>query len=172
VSGGQKSPTSSRQRAQTTNLNLVTSTGYLLVSAKGTGRPGPELYIAPDDTVTSPNDAKVLPRRTSRGSSGRGRRRARKLGRYRDSRRHRRVERLSRNCSSLSFKANNPSRLRDLYGRRLHLHSRPYLGTSALYELKDGAPNLINFQVERGLYIIPRCWSVRYLEDREAAVGV
>ena len=45
----------------TTNLNLVTSTGsiYSFLLTEGTGDPDLKLYIAPDDTVTSPtNDAK------------------------------------------------------------------------------------------------------------------
>jgi hypothetical protein len=35
--------------------------------------------------------------------------------------------------------------------------------TPQLYELKDGAPNLISFQVERGLYIIPKVLERGYL---------
>ena len=33
----------------------------------------------------------------------------------------------------------------------------------ALYEMKDGKPNLINFQLEKGVYIIPKVIDSGYL---------
>ena len=33
----------------------------------------------------------------------------------------------------------------------------------ALYELKDGAPNLVQFEVERGTYIVPKVLEHGYL---------
>jgi type IV secretion system protein VirB9 len=33
----------------------------------------------------------------------------------------------------------------------------------ALYEIRDGAPNLVNFQVEHGVYIVPKVLERGYL---------
>ncbi len=33
----------------------------------------------------------------------------------------------------------------------------------ALYEIRDGAPNLVNFQVEHGVYVVPKVLERGYL---------
>jgi hypothetical protein len=33
----------------------------------------------------------------------------------------------------------------------------------SLYEVKDGAPNLVNFQVEHGVYVVPKILDGGYL---------
>ncbi len=44
-----------------------------------------------------------------------------------------------------------------------YVHSVDRRGVPLLYDLRDRAPNLVNFQVERGVYIVPRVLESGYL---------
>jgi type IV secretion system protein VirB9 len=161
----------------TTNLNLVTSTGniYSFLLTEGTGEPDLKLYIAPDDTVTSPtNDAKKFYT-------------AEEVARLRQAAddAQKEAQTVRTDAAKMAderiatFKAAYPAQLQFPY--RFKAHEKPFhvsaiytdgvftyirANTSelpALYELKDGAPNLINFQVEHGIYIVPKVLERGYL---------
>ena len=71
--------------------------------------------------------------------------------------------------------------IRDSFPYRFKAHEKPFFVTAiytdgtftyirsdapelpALYEVRDGAPNLINFQVEHGVYIVPKVLENGYL---------
>ena len=178
VSGGQNLAYVKPAKAgATTNLNLVTSMGniYSFLLTEGTGDPDLKLYIAPDDTVTSPtNDAKKFYT-------------AEDVARFRQTAEDAQKEAQTARAEAAktaderiaAFKAAYPAQLQFPY--RFKANEKPFhvsaiytdgvftyirANTSelpALYELKDGAPNLINFQVERGLYIIPKVLERGYL---------
>jgi type IV secretion system protein VirB9 len=178
VSGGQNIAYVKPAKAgATTNLNLVTSTGsiYSFLLTEGTGDPDLKIYIAPDDTVTAPtNDTKkfytaedVAHFRQAAEDAQKEAQTARAVAaRIAD-------ERIA------TFKAAYPTQLRFPY--RFKANEKPFhvaaiytdgvftyirANTSelpALYELRDGAPNLINFQVEHGLYIVPKVLERGYL---------
>ena len=78
-----------------------------------------------------------------------------------------------------AFKASYPTHLDFRY--RFKAHDKPFFVTAiytdgtftyitadapelpALYEVRDGAPNLVNFQVEHGVYIVPKVVEQGYL---------
>jgi type IV secretory pathway VirB9-like protein len=178
VSGGQNLAYVKPAKAgATTNLNLVTSTGsiYSFLLTEGTGDPDLKLYIAPDDTVTSPaNDTKKFYT-------------AEDIARVRQAAEDAQKEAQAARAAATkladdriaAFKAAYPAQLQFPY--RFKANEKPFHVSAiytdgvftyirartselpALYELKDGAPNLINFQVERGLYIIPKVLERGYL---------
>jgi len=142
---------------------------------EGTGDPDLKLYIAPDDTVTSPaNDTKKFYT-------------AEDVARFRQTAEDAQKEAQTARAEAAktadqriaAFKAAYPAQLQFPY--RFRSNEKPFHVSAiytdgvftyirgrtselpALYELKDGAPNLINFQVERGLYIIPKVLERGYL---------
>ena len=78
-----------------------------------------------------------------------------------------------------TFKASYPTRLDFPY--RFKANEKPFLVTAiytdgtftylksdatelpSLYEVRDGAPNLVNFQVEHGVYVVPKVLENGYL---------
>jgi type IV secretory pathway VirB9-like protein len=78
-----------------------------------------------------------------------------------------------------AFKASYPTHLTFPY--RFQANAKPFLVTAiytdgtftyikcdapelpALYEVRDGAPNLVNFQVEHGVYVVPKVLENGYL---------
>jgi type IV secretory pathway VirB9-like protein len=160
-----------------TNLNLVTASGnvysFLLteasaepdlkiyvtadVSMKGAGSPAQEFYAAAEvDLLRQAADAAK-----------------REAQAVRDEAAKTTEERVN------AFKASYPTHLEFPY--RFKAGERPFFVSAiytdgaftyikadapelpALYEVRDGAPNLINFQVEHGVYIVPKVLESGYL---------
>ena len=178
VSGGQNLAYVKPAKAgATTNLNLVTASGniYSFLLTEGTRRAGPEaLYRARRHRHVADERAprSSIPRRRSRASSGRGGRPEGGAGGSSEPRRRRPTSasprsrrRIRRNCSSRI--ASRPTRSPFTSRRSTRTASSPTSRRTpelpALYEVKDGAPNLINFQVEHGVYIVPKVLERGYL---------
>jgi type IV secretory pathway VirB9-like protein len=178
VSGGQNLAYVKPAKAgATTNLNLVTSTGsiYSFLLTEGTGDADLKLYIAPDDTVATPtNDTKKFYTAEDIARVRQGAEDAQKEAQAaRTAATKLADERIA------AFKTAYPAQLQFPY--RFKANEKPFhvsaiytdgvftyirANTSelpALYELKDGAPNLTNFQVEHGLYIVPKVMERGYL---------
>ena len=155
-----------------TNLNLVTASGrvysFLLTEQKGaTGPEGvrdgrsqrrhagqPKFYSAADMSALQ---AEVTER------AGGGRSRAAAGGRG-----HRELQARSirRRCSSSTARRSTSSR--SSCASVWHDGQFTYIKADAaelpaLYEVKDGSPALVNFQVEHGTYVVPKVLDRGYL---------
>ena len=161
-----------------TNLNLVTASGnvYSFLLTEGTAEADLKLYVMPDGTMQGGGRRRAgssmpPPKSTSCGKRPTPPRRTRR-------RRATAPPRPSRN-RSMQFKASYPTRLDFPY--RFKANEKPFFVTAiytdgtftyiksdapelpALYEVRDGAPNLINFQVEHGVYVVPKVLENGYL---------
>ena len=167
----------------TTNLNLVTSSGtvYSFLLTEGAGNPDLKLYVALDATTQT---TKSLQPFYSAAHVEGFRREAE------DARREAAVARdemaTARAVAAKSiedgisrFRASYPMQLRFPY--RFKRNEKPfsvsaifhdgrftYIRSDAaelpsLYEVRDRAPNLVNFQVENGVYIVPKVLENGYL---------
>jgi len=160
-----------------TNLNLVTASGnvYSFLLTEGTGEPDLKLYVTPDASMKSTGTsakkfyaaAEVDELRQAADTAKKDAQAAR------DGAAKTIDERIN------AFKAAYPTHLEFPY--RFKGGEKPFLVTAiytdgtftyiksdaaelpALYEVRDGAPNLINFQVEHGVYIVPKVLENGYL---------
>ena len=160
-----------------TNLNLVTASGnvYSFLLTEGTGEPDLKLYVTPDASMKSTGTsakkfyaaAEVDELRQVADTAKKDAQAAR------DGAAKTIDERIN------AFKAAYPTHLEVPY--RFKGGEKPFLVTAiyndgtftyiksdaaelpALYEVRDGAPNLINFQVEHGVYIVPKVLENGYL---------
>ena len=160
-----------------TNLNLVTASGnvYSFLLTEGTAEADLKLYVVPDGTMQGAGGgarrfysaAEVDELRQSADAARKDAQAAREGA-------DRTVEEQVN-----AFKASYPTRLDFPY--RFKANEKPFLvmaiytdGTftylksdatelPALYEVRDGAPNLVNFQVEHGVYIVPKVLESGYL---------
>lgn len=160
-----------------TNLNLVTASGnvYSFLLTEGTGEADLKLYVVPDGTMPGAgagarkfySAAEVDELRQATDAAKKEAQAAR------DGAAKTIDERIDQ------FKASYPTHLDFPY--RFKAHEKPFFVTAiytdgtftyiksdatelpALYEVRDGAPNLVNFQVERGVYVVPKVLESGYL---------
>ncbi len=147
-----------------TNLNLVTETGtiysFVLTEKGGTGTPDLKVYVAPDAKVSRNRrfytteqveqiQAQLTDARAALESSQRVT--ADAIARFQDEYPKR-----------LRFEFGTPKYERPFYVRAIWQDGKfTYIQSDAtelpaLYEVKDGAPSLLNFQVQNGTYIVPK----------------
>ena len=161
----------------TTNLNLVTASGnvYSFLLTEGAAEPDLKLYVTPDSSMKAVGTsgkkfyaaAEVDELRQAADAAKKDAQAAR------DGAAKTIDERVS------AFKASYPTQLAFPY--RFKANEKPFFVTAiytdgtftyiksdapelpALYEVRDGAPNLINFQVEHGVYVVPKVLENGYL---------
>jgi type IV secretion system protein VirB9 len=160
-----------------TNLNLVTASGnvYSFLLTEGTSEPDLKLYVTPDPSMkASASGAKRFYAAAEVDGLRQAADAAKKEAQdVRDAAAKTIDERIS------AFKASYPTHLDFPY--RFKANEKPFFVTAiftdgtftyiksqakelpALYEVRDGAPNLINFQVEHGVYIVPKVLETGYL---------
>jgi type IV secretory pathway VirB9-like protein len=160
-----------------TNLNLVTASGniYSFLLTEGTAEADLKLYVVPDGSMNGVGDgpkkfyaaADVDELRHIADAAKQDAQAAR------DDAAKTTEERINQ------FKASYPTHLDFPY--RFKAQEKPFFvaaiytdGTftyiksdatelPALYEVRDGAPNLVNFQVEHGVYVVPKVLESGYL---------
>ena len=160
-----------------TNLNLVTASGrvYSFLLTEGGADPDLNLYVVNDASgrPPSPEALRFVP-------AGQVEELRRELARMRDEADAAHdAARTAIQRAIDDFRATYPTRLRFPY--RFELGQKPfdvsaifhdgtftYLRTAArelpaLYELRDGRPNLVNFQVHDGVYVVPKVLDRGYL---------
>jgi type IV secretory pathway VirB9-like protein len=160
-----------------TNLNLVTASGnvYSFLLTEGTTEADLKLYVVPDGTMQGAgagarkfySAAEVDELRQSADAAKKDAQAAREGA----------AKTIEEQVNT--FKASYPTRLAFPY--RFKANEKPFLVTAiytdgtftylksdatelpALYEVRDGTPNLINFQVEHGVYVVPKVLESGYL---------
>ena len=160
-----------------TNLNLVTARGtvYSFVLTEGAAEPDLKLYVELDETM---KPALVAPPRYYSAAEVEAIKRAAD-----DTKRDAEATKLAATKSAdetiNAFRASYPTELQFPYvikgdlktfrvtaifhdDRFTYIKAEPS-ELPALYELKDNAPNLVNFQVEHGTYIVPKVLDSGYL---------
>jgi type IV secretion system protein VirB9 len=155
-----------------TNLNLVTDTGtiysFMLTEKGGTGTPDLKVYVAADPHVSKSKprfytmeqveqiQAQLTDARAALEQSQRLA--ADAIARFQDEYPKR-----------LRFEFGTPKYERPFYVRAIWQDGKfTYIQSDAtelpaLYELKDGAPSLLNFQVQNGTYVVPKLVESGYL---------
>jgi type IV secretion system protein VirB9 len=159
-----------------TNLNLITDSGrvYSFLLTEGVGEPDLKLYVVADDVV-------------ARGQTTRRFYTEADVHAFRDDAERARREAAAMREASVkaadeaiaAFRASYPTQLRFAY--RFRPHEKPFSVSAiyhdgqftyihaqtpelpSLYELRDDAPNLVPFQVEHGIYIVPKVLERGYL---------
>ena len=161
----------------TTNLNLVTATGhvYSFLLTEGTGEADLKVYVLPDDAMTATGEsakrfytAAEVDAIRQTAETVRKEAQAAKDGATKSA-----DDRVN------AFKASYPTHLDFAY--RYTAHAKPFFIEAiytdgaftyikadatelpALYEVRDDKPNLVNFQVEHGTYIVPKVLDKGYL---------
>ena len=155
-----------------TNLNLVTASGdvysFLLTEKNGASMPDLKVYVNADPkrqrasrSTTAPHRSKACRRSSQEARAG--------------------VEAANRRAaeSVANFQQEYPAKLQFSYGSLKY--EKPFLVRSiwhdgqftyiksdatelpALYEVKDGKPALVNFQVHQGTYVVPKVLDDGYL---------
>lgn len=175
----------------TTNLNLVTAGGrvYSFVLTEGSGQPDLKLYVKPDDafqaSLAAPvkfySAAQVEELRWALDDGRRQLSEARQaVAAARDeTSAARRAAEVNADDRIAAFRATLPLQLQFPYVFRAnqkpfhvsaiyHDDRFTYIRAEAkelpaLYEVIDGKPNLINFQVDRGVYVVPKILDSGYL---------
>jgi type IV secretory pathway VirB9-like protein len=155
-----------------TNLNLVTSSGSIysfMLSEKNGGTPDLKVYIKSDTNETSSSRPKYYRAEQIEGLQN-------DLAAARAA-----VDTAQKQATETiaAYRQQYPSRLQFQYGTPKY--EKPFFVRAiwhdgqftfikadatelpALYELKDGAPALVNFQVESGTYVIPKVVERGYL---------
>jgi type IV secretion system protein VirB9 len=167
-----------------TNLNLVTASGnvYSFLLTEGTSDADLKVYVLPDDSVKGAGDTL---KRFYTAADVEALRQAGETARKEAQAAHdaaaktaEQVEKTVEDRMS-AFKASYPTRLDFAY--RYKPHEKPFFVGAiytdgaftyikadatelpALYEIRDGKPNLVNFQVEHGTYIVPKVLEKGYL---------
>jgi type IV secretion system protein VirB9 len=160
-----------------TNLNLVTSSGhvYSFLLTEGAANHDLSVYVQPDEAMAKRRGAG--PRFYSATQVEELRQQA--LQARSDAEAAQVAAARSIEESVNKFRASYPTELQFPY--RFKAHEGPfsvsaifhdgrftYIRAAAaelpsLYEIRDGTPNLVNFQVERGLYVVPKVLESGYL---------
>lgn len=155
-----------------TNLNLVTDTGtiysFLLTEKNGAGTPDLKVYVAGDSNVAHAKpkyySAEQLRHLEAQLSEARGaleasqRQSAEAIEAYQH-----------QYPTLLKFAFGTPKYEKPFYIRAIWQDGQfTYIRSDAtelpaLYEIKDGAPSLLNFQVQNGTYIVPKLLDSGYL---------
>src|SRR4051812_45258388 len=152
-----------------TNLNLVTASGtvYSFMLTEGKDVPDLKLYVVPDDSLSSTAGQRkyytAADVEAVRKSADDATKALEELKMSTD----RTVD-----ARTAAFRASYPTQLQFPY--RFKADQPPFEVSAiytdgtftfiraktselpALYEMRDGTPNLVNFQVERGVYIVPK----------------
>jgi type IV secretion system protein VirB9 len=159
-----------------TNLNLITDSGrvYSFLLTEGGGEPDLKLYVMADDVL-------------ARGQTTRRFYTEAHVDAFREEAERARQEAAAARAASATsadeaiaaFRARYPTQLRFTY--RFRAHEKPFsiaaiyhdgqftyihaqtVELPSLYELRDDAPNLVPFQVEHGIYIVPKVLERGYL---------
>ena len=170
-----------KERAST-NLNLVTASGtvYSFLLTEGSATPDLKVFVVPDGPL---NAATPRPRLYSETDLTRVRQEAEQAQQHATAARERSeaATRASED-SLLRFRASYPTTLQFPYtfktnGKPFHVSAIYHDGKCtyirlaatelpAVYELKDGAANLVNVQIENGVLVVPKV-----LEDGYLAIG-
>jgi type IV secretory pathway VirB9-like protein len=155
-----------------TNLNLVTGSGsvysFLLSEKSGTGMPDLKLYVNAD-----PNEPRGKPKYyTAAQFDG-------LQGALTEAQHAVMTERQRATETITSYQQDYPATLQFVYGTPKY--EKPFLVRAiwhdgrftylkldatelpALYEVKDGSPMLLNFQVQHGTYVVPKVLDHGYL---------
>jgi len=160
-----------------TNLNLVTASGtiYSFLLTEGTGEADLKLYVVLDGSLKGAGEgakkfyaaAEVDALRHTADAA------------TKDAQAARDGAAKTIEDQVTAFKAAYPTHLDFPY--RFKAHEQPFFVTAiytdgtftyiksdapelpALYEVRDGAPNLVNFQVEHGVYVVPKILENGYL---------
>ena len=159
-----------------TNLNLITDRGrvYSFLLTEGVGEPDLKVYVVADDVL-------------ARGQATRRFYTEAEVETFRQEADDARREAADVRASSVktaedaiaAFRARYPTQLRFAYrfrplekpffvsaiyhdGQFTYIHARTS-ELPSLYELRDNAPNLVPFQVEHGIYIVPKVLERGYL---------
>jgi type IV secretion system protein VirB9 len=155
-----------------TNLNLVTASGtvysFLLTEKGGAGMPDLKVYVNAD-----PSESLGKPKYFSAAQVEELRSELEETKAAVDAANRRSTEALA------AFQQEYPGKLQFVYGPQKY--SKPFLVRSiwndgqftyikadatelpALYEVKDGKPALLNFQVHNGTYVVPKVLDHGYL---------
>jgi type IV secretion system protein VirB9 len=167
-----------------TNLNLVTASGnvYSFLLTEGTPDADLKVYVLPDDSVKGAGEPL---KRFYTGAEVDALRQAAETAHKEVQAAHdaaaKTTEQVSKTVDDRvnAFKASYPTRLDFAY--RYKPHEKPFFVAAiytdgaftyikaeaaelpALYEIRDGKPNLVNFQVEHGTYIVPKVLEKGYL---------
>jgi type IV secretion system protein VirB9 len=160
-----------------TNLNLVTASGhvYSFLLTEGSADPDLKLYIEPDESMAATlHDPPRFYTAAQVDALKRDAETARKEATAAEGAATKRADEAIR-----SFRATYPTSLQFPYvlkGDRspfnvvaiYHDDRFTYIKAQAselpaLYEVLDGRPNLVNFQVERGVYVVPKILDRGYL---------
>ena len=158
-----------------TNLNLITASGavYSFLLTEGGHEPDLKLYVVGDETKAVEREPRFYPAADVEAWR-------RDADAARTEVRQARDDAARASAAEIAaFKRAFPTQLQFPY--RFRAHERPF-GVSAiyhdgaftyiraeaselpvLYELQDGAPTLVPFQVERGVYVVPRVLERGYL---------
>jgi type IV secretion system protein VirB9 len=159
-----------------TNLNLVTASGtvYSFLLTEGTTPTDLKLYVVPEESLSSTAGERKYYTAADVEALRRSADDAKKTLEDAKSTMQKSIdERLA------AFRAVYPVQLQFPYQYRAHV--KPFdvsaiytdgtftfirAGASelpALYEIRDGQPNLVNFQVEQGVYVVPKVLESGYL---------
>jgi type IV secretion system protein VirB9 len=156
-----------------TNMNLVTASGavysFLLTEKGGTGMPDLKVYVNAD-----PSAPQGKPKYYSAAQLEELRSELEEARAATDAANRRTTEALA------AYQQEYPGKLQFVYGAPKY--ERPFLVRSiwhdgqftyikadatelpALYEIKDGKPGLLNFQVQNGTYVVPKVLDRGYLQ--------
>jgi len=158
-----------------TNLNLVTASGtvYSFLLTEGTAPPDLKLYVVADDELASSRPraqyytaADVDALRRAADDAKKAADEATATATKQTGSGCRRFARAIRSPSSFRIDRGREAAVScggHLYRRHVHVHSRAHGELPALYEIRDGAPNLVNFQVEHVVYVVPKVLERGYL---------
>jgi type IV secretion system protein VirB9 len=161
-----------------TNLNLVTASGrvYSFVLSEGGNEPDLKLYVTRDASLPTPAGGES-PRFFAASQVEELRKQAEDARRDADAARAAAARAVDEGIGK--FRAAYPAALQFPY--RYKPNEKPfhvsaifhdgrftYIRAAAselpsLYEIRDGVPNLVNFQVENGLYVVPKVVERGYL---------
>jgi type IV secretion system protein VirB9 len=159
-----------------TNLNLVTASGrvYSFLLTEGAAEPDLKLYIQSETAAGQPTEPRRFFTSTEVEDAKQEAERAR-----RDADAARQASATAADAAIAQFRTAYPLQLRFPY--RFRAHEKPFFVSAiyhdgtftyiradaaelpSLYELREDAPNLVSFQVERGVYVVPKVVERGYL---------
>jgi type IV secretory pathway VirB9-like protein len=174
-----------------TNLDLVTASGHIFSFwlTEGATDADVKLFVSPDDSVTDATGAArryysvadMEDLRKALDQAKKDAEAARDLAAKsaEDAESSRRAAEQSADARVDAFRSSYPTKLSFAYfykanvkpfmvGAIYHDDKFTYIRANptelpALYEIKDGAPNLINFQIENGVFVVPKVLDRGYL---------
>jgi type IV secretion system protein VirB9 len=174
-----------------TTLDLVTAAGHIFSFwlSEGPADADVKLFVTPDDTVTdatgaarryySAADMDELRKALAQAKKDTEAARDLAAKSAQEAETSRRTAEQSADARVDAFRSSYPTKLAFPYVFKTNV--KPFVVTAiyhddkftyiranptelpALYELKDGAPNLVNFQVENGVFVVPKVLDRGYL---------